>query len=80
MRGNMKPHSGLPIARKAWFLRLFLLTLILAPGSLFAQQNWPQNPQYAYGQYPQQPYAQQPYAQQPYAQQPYAAQQQYPSQ
>jgi len=81
----MKPHSGLPIARKAWFLRLFLLTLILAPGSLFAQQNWPQNPQYAYGQYPQQPYAQQPYAQQPYAQQPYAqqpyaAQQQYPSQ
>ena len=81
----MNPHSGLPIARNAWLFRLSLLMLILAPGSLFAQQNWPRNPQYAYGQYPQQPYAQQQYAAQPSypalqqypSQQPYPAQQQY---
>jgi hypothetical protein len=72
----MKPHSGLPIARNAWFFRLLILMLILAPSSLFAQQGWPQNPQYAYGQYPQQPYAQQQYAAQPS----YPALQQYPSQ
>jgi hypothetical protein len=84
----MKPHSGLQFARNAWFFRLLLLMLILAPGSLFAQQGWPQNPQYAYGQYPQQPYAQQPYAAQPSypalqqypSQQPYPVQQPYPTQ
>ncbi|MGD0732279.1 MAG: DUF3300 domain-containing protein [Terracidiphilus sp.] len=85
----MKPLSDLHLQHNPLFSRnlpVTLLSLLLAllPGRVLAQQGWPQNPQYAYGQtapYPNQ-YApsQQPYSQQqtyaqpsPYAQQPYPA-------
>jgi len=53
-------------------LTMVMLLLPLTQQGLFAQQGWPQNPQYPNPQYGQYPQSQQPaYPQQPYAQQAY---------
>jgi hypothetical protein len=75
----MRSPANLLVSRTAWFSRLVAISLLLflltlTQASLLAQQGWPQNPQYGYGQFPQvNPYAgqYQPNQQSAYAQQPY---------